>query len=367
MTAYYGTHTYGVASIFDPVKGEGAAAERENRINETALKRPLKIVQVAPDVYPIPPENYGGIERVMYDLIEEIVKRGHKVYLYAPAGSKTSASLIPYRHLKPWNQMEIIKYVKETLPDSVDIIHDHTHASVIGRINLPIPTVCTEHFSANCPVKYPVYCSRTVLERFGGNRGFCVHHGINMEEFEFSSKKEDYLFYIGKIDASKGPHYAIEAAERLGKMLLLAGPVHDQDFYRKKIEPCIKSNPNIHYIGEVGGRKKQDLLKYAGCVLFPTLCEESFGLVAVEAMACGTPVLAFPSGAVPEILQGFPNLVCKDVDDMVKEAFKGDFPDPRSLKEYVEVRFTSRIMTEKYLELYAKVIEKESCNSKLYT
>jgi glycosyltransferase involved in cell wall biosynthesis len=318
----------------------------------------LRIVQVAPDIYPVPPKNYGGIERVVYDLVEELVARGHEVFLFAPGQSKTSAKLIPYKHTRTWCQEEIINDVITSLPNDIDIIHDHTHASVIGRIKLPVsvPVVCTEHFSANCPVKYPIYASRTVLEDYGNSIGFFVHHGINVNEFEFSEIKENYLLYIGKIDQSKGPQFAIEASEKTNKLLFLAGPIHDQHYFNNNIMPRILSNPNIHYIGEVGGRRKQDLIKHAECVLFPTLCRESFGLVAIEAMACGTPVLGFANGAVPEVLEFFPDLICKSTSEMIEKVKTGNYPTPKSLRENAENNFSTELMTDGYLKIYRKVI-----------
>lgn len=202
----------------------------------------MKIVQVAPDVYPIPPVNYGGIERVMYDLIEELVRRGHEVFLYAPKGSNTSARLIPYQHEKSWSQHEILKYVSATLPEDIDIIHDHTHASIIGRVGLPVPTVCTEHFSANCPVKYPVYASRTVQERYGGNQGFLFIMESVWKTLNLRSQRK-ITFYIGKLDESKGPQFAIKVSERTNKMLILAGPIHDTAYFDKAIAPVIKQIP----------------------------------------------------------------------------------------------------------------------------
>jgi glycosyltransferase involved in cell wall biosynthesis len=319
-------------------------------------ERPLRIVQIAPDIYPIPPKNYGGIEKVVYDLTEELVRRGHEVYVYAPKDSHTSGTLIPYEHSGIWNEREIVNYMVKTLPQSIDIIHDHTHYSWIGQKNLSIPTICTIHCTMTNPVKYPVYVSRRALEIYGGNYGFYVYNGLHPDEYEFSEEKDDYMLFLGRLDPSKGIIHALNIAEKTHKNLVIAGPVFDSEFYTKEVEPRIKQNENIKYVGEVGGKFKQDLLKKAKLVLFPSVYEEPFGLVMIEAMACGTPVIALANGAVPEVLKGFPECICQSVDDMVEKVLHAPLPHPQSLRDYVLTHFTTSLMCDGYLEIYEKIL-----------
>jgi glycosyltransferase involved in cell wall biosynthesis len=173
----------------------------------------LRIVHVAPDFYPVPPLNYGGIERMIYALVEESVNRGHEVYLYAREGSKTSAQLIPYHH-EPGRPEHIAAFVSQTLPERVDIIHDHTHLSVIGKLNLTVPTVCTIHDSLNNDVEHPVYLSKRALEHVGKGKGHYVYNGIDLNEYPLQEEKEDYLLFLGVISAHKGIHHALEIAEK---------------------------------------------------------------------------------------------------------------------------------------------------------
>lgn len=322
--------------------------------NTPNLPRSLRIVQVAPDFYPVPPPNYGGIERVVYNLTEQLVKLGHEVYLYAPKGSKSSATIINYEHTISDSQ-SISDFVQKTLPDNIDVIHDHTHSSVIGIRKLAIPTICTIHWCTCNAVDYPVYASNRALEVFGKNSKTFVYHGINLDEYQFSEEKDDYLLFLGAVGSHKGPNYAIDVAEKTNQRLIIAGPIYNYDYYAKELQPRIKNNPNIQYIGEVGGQQKQDLFKKAKCFLFPTCCEEPFGLVMIEAMACGTPVLAFPNGAVPEVMQGFPNLICYSVDEMVLKLNSNQFPEAKLLREYVENNFSSEIMARKYIDVYNKI------------
>lgn len=319
----------------------------------------MRIALICPDYFPIPPANYGGIERVVYTLAEDLVDRGHDVLLYAPRGSQTKARLIPYYH-NGSDMWKIPSFVKNTLPLGVDIIHDHTQLSVVGQSRLPTPTVCTIHNRLRNPVKYPVFLSKRHMELFGNPTDTYVYNGLNPDEYQYSEQKLDYLLYIGAILEYKGVHLAIDAAERTGQKLIIAGPVYDHNYFRQHIAPRIVKNQNIRYVGEVGGQQRQDLLKHARCMLFPTLIEEPFGLVMIEALACGTPVLALSNGAVPEVLDGFPHFICHSVDQMVDKLHDSSFPSPNELRNYVLRHFTTSLMTDRYLEIYEEIIGKET-------
>ena len=273
-------------------------------------------------------------------------------------GSKSSAIVINYEHTTP-NPQSIADFVLKTLPNNIDIIHDHTHISVIGLKKLAIPTICTMHGDTANSVDYPVFLCKIALKAIGNNFGFFVHNGINLNEYQFSEVKEDYLLFLGLVSESKGINYAIDVAEKSDQKLIIAGQINNWAYYTKEVEPIIKNNPNIEYVGEVGGQQKQDLLKKAKCLLFPTSCQEAFGLVMIEAMACGTPVLAFPNGAVPEVMKGFPDLICSSVDEMVQKLNSSQFPEANLLREYVEHHFSRDTMAGEYLNLYNKLLTKE--------
>lgn len=316
----------------------------------------LTIVQVIsnyPNAQPVPSIK-GGTEKIVYELTEELVRRGHKVYLFAASGSRSRARLITYpRGLR---HEGIAQFVLGRLPERVDIIHDHTFRSALGTIHPKLPTVCTVHIPVKRHVKYPVYVSKRARQQMGGNRGFYVYNGINPGEYEFSTEKHSYLLFLGRIIRNKGVLHAIEVAEKTGKKLIIAGPVKASKFFRLEVKPRIRRNPNIHYVGPVGGKRKQQLIKNAECVLFPSLWEEPFGIVMVESMACGTPVLALRKGAVPEVLSGFPGLICSSVSEMALKAVQKNYPSPHMLRAYVHKHFTNKKMTDRYLRIYNRII-----------
>jgi glycosyltransferase involved in cell wall biosynthesis len=319
----------------------------------------VRIVQIAPDYVPTPPDKYGGIERVVYDLTEQLVQKGHEVFLYALPGSRTSGQLIEYKH---WgDSWEIARFVKETLPPDIDIIHDHTHGSVLGQIALPIPTVCSVHVPASPKVEHPVFLSDLMRRKLNRGRGYVVHNGINPEDYQFSDEKFDYLLYLGRLIESKGILKAIQIAEKSHMRLVIAGPETDivdpdlSSFYIRHVLPEIRENPNIIYVGEVGGAYKMHLLKHAKCLLFMS-DDEAFGLVMIEAMASGTPVLALRNGAAPEILKKFPELICSDPGEAAYKLRNIAFPDPCLLQDYFKSNFTSAIMADNYLRLYRELL-----------
>ncbi|MBD0379033.1 glycosyltransferase family 4 protein [Paenibacillus sedimenti] len=319
--------------------------------------RRLKIVQVIsniPDAGRIPPTNQGGTEKVVYELTEELVRRGHDVTIFAARGSRSSARLIPIP--AGLRDEGIARFVLSRMPQGVDIIHDHTFSSALGRRQLRIPTVCTLHLPVKQRVKHPVYVSKRAQIVMGKSRGDYVYNGVKPSEYEFSSDKRSFLLFIGRILREKGILHAIEIAERTNKKLIIAGPIKDRELFRKEIAPRIRRNPRIHYVGPVGGSKKQLLLKRASCLLFPTLWEEPFGLVMIEAMACGTPVIALNNGAVSEVLAGFPQLICRSVPEMIRKVNVGKYPSPEVLRRYVTERFTTSKMTSKYIQIYLKAM-----------
>jgi glycosyltransferase involved in cell wall biosynthesis len=327
-----------------------------NQARRAGTKR-LKIVQVisnVPNARPLPPTNQGGTEKIVYELTEELVRRGHEVYLFAAQGSRSSAKLFPYP--AALNNRNLGAYVLKRLPPMVSIIHDHSFRSALSRRKLRVPTVSTLHLPVRHWVQNPVYVSKRAKLIMGKNRGDFVYNGINIQDYEFSKEKHGYLLFMGRLLREKGILHAMDIAEMTKKKLIIAGPIKAPELFRKHIAPRIQKNPNIQYVGAVGGKRKQQLLKHASCLLFPTLWEEPFGLVMIEAMACGTPVVALGNGAVPEILGRFPGMICQTVREMSRKVQQGGFPAPHVLRKYVISRFTTKRMTDDYLAIYGKII-----------
>lgn len=313
----------------------------------------MKIAQISTNTIPVPPKDYGGTQRDVHYLTEELVRRGHEVILFAKEGSTSRATqTFEYPSADPTEQLD---FIIKNLPDDVDFIHDHY--GIAARANPPIPTIRNSHSKEAKGVQIPVYVSKTILRKYGKNKGFFVHNGIRVEDYAFRKKKGNYLLFLGRLIEEKGVHLAIKVAQKTGKSLIIAGTLNDQEYYNSKIKPHL--NKRIRYVGPVGGSEKRDLLSKASCVLFTSTWDEPFGLVLIEALASGTPVLGFKrGGAVPEVLKGLPQLLCSNTNQMIwKVKNRKNFPTAFRCRRYVRTYFSDRVMTDKFLKLYQKIIK----------
>jgi glycosyltransferase involved in cell wall biosynthesis len=201
----------------------------------------------------------------------------------------------------------------------------------------------------------------------GGTYCGVVYNGIDVESFPYEEQKEDYLLFLARIAPEKGTHLAIEAARRLGKRLVIAAKVDraDRQYFHDTVEPLIDGDL-IQFVGEVDAALKRKLYARAYCLLFPICWEEPFGLVMAEAMACGTPVIAFARGAATElVVDGETGFLVHDVDGMVRAVHRVDRIDPRRCRRHVEENFSAQRMTEGYLAIYERILEEAAIGERL--
>ncbi|SDW09253.1 glycosyltransferase [Paenibacillus sp. CF384] len=315
----------------------------------------MRIAQISTNTIPVPPKDYGGTQRDVHYLTEELVRRGHEVFLFAKKGSTSNATqTFEYESNDPKEQLD---FIIKNLPSDVDIIHDHY--GIVAKANPPIPTICQSHSKGiKSNVQIRVYVSRFILRKYGKRRGYAVHNGIRMEDYTFKSTKQKYLLFLGRLIKEKGVHLAIKVAKKTGRRLIIAGTLNDKKYYNAKIKPHL--GKKIRYVGPVGGDRKHELLANASCVLFTSTWDEPFGLVLIEALASGTPVLGFRKGGVAEVLRGLPQLLCKTTSGMaMKVRYRKRLPTARRCRRYARTRYSDIIMTDSFLKLYKKVINKK--------
>lgn len=348
-------------------------------------KRRLKIAQLVNIAERIPPHKYGGTERVVYGLTEELVKRGHEVTLFASGDSTTSAKLVAIypKALRVSRVLDNVyganilallnigyAYQKQ---DQFDIIHDHN-----GYLSLPTanfsktPVVMTMHghFGVNekrifenlrNPFLVSVSRAQTATApklNFIGN----VYHGLEMRHFPFSRKAGQYLLFVGRISLEKGVHFAIEVAQYLDLPLIIAAKLdsevdapHDVSYFKQFVEP--KLSDQIKWIGEVNETERNKLMKGALCSLHPITWPEPFGLTIIESMACGTPVVAFKLGSIPEIIEdGKSGYVVENVSQMIEAVVSIPKIDREYCRKYVLNKFSVKNMVDGYEEIYHKIL-----------
>jgi len=337
----------------------------------------VRIAQVAPLFENVPPNQYGGTERVVSYLSEELVRQGHRVTLFATAGSRTSAELVPVvdrplRGNAHWMMHALIQLerVIERVED-FDVLHfhtDHLHYPLLRYLDAAVVT--TLHGRLDIPDLQPlheVYSDAAVVSISEAQRAplpdarwvATVPHGLPPALYHPGTGAGGYLAFVGRISPEKRLDRAVEIARRAGLPLHIGAKVDpaDRKYFEREIEPLL-ATPGIEYLGEVDDRQKCDLIGNARALLFPIDWPEPFGLVMVEAMACATPVLAFRGGSVEEILEaGVTGTVVDTVDEAVAALPAVLALDRTRCREEFERRFSARRMARDYVRVYERLMD----------
>jgi glycosyltransferase involved in cell wall biosynthesis len=347
-----------------------------------ALPVRYHIAMLAPPWIPVPPDGYGGTEQVIALLCEGLVGLGHRVTLFAAPGSRSSATVhevLPESHP---NQIGESLYESDhvarafdaleqmaKLGQSFDIIHDHSGFTAVAfAARIPIPLVHTVH-GAITPDRASFYSYHarhawlvaiSEAQRASAPPGLrlagVVPNPIDVRKWPFRSEKQDYALWMGRFDEIKGAHRAIAAAQSANVPLVLAGPIQpgQESYFEREIEPHLDDH-RVRYLGEVGGAEKQELFANARTLLMPIRWNEPFGLVMVEALACGTPVIAFRQGAAPEIVHhGVNGYLVADEQAMAAAIADLHKIDPAACRQSVDTRFCPEMVAAGYLKIYAR-------------
>jgi glycosyltransferase involved in cell wall biosynthesis len=344
----------------------------------------MRIAQIAPLIESVPPRLYGGTERIVSYLADELVRLGHEVTLFASGDSVSSANLVPcaamalrldsnVRDPIPY-YMLMLDRVRE-LADEFDILHFH-----IDQFHFPLfrpiahRTVTTLHGRQDLHDLKPLYLGFSEMPLVSisnhqrnpvtsGNFVATVHHGIPADLLTPNyDPRGGYLAFLGRISPEKRPDRAIHIAQAVGIPLKIAAKVDkvDEAYFREQIAPLL-DRPGIEYLGEINEREKPEFLGEARALLFPVDWPEPFGLVMIEAMACGTPVLAFRCGSVAEIIDpGVTGIIVDAMDEAVRMLPQVLTLDRRKVRRRFEERFTANRMAKDYLGVYRSQLRRES-------
>ena len=362
----------------------------------------LRIAMLAPVSWPVPPAAYGPWEQVVSNITENLVRMGHDVTLFAAAGSQTSARLVetvPHplslwpaeeldrpRRLDPvagllvgppdfrvLEQQHIAICMESVAKGEFDIVHSHlhVHALVFSRL-VDCPIASTLHGSAWNSALHPVldrYRDQPIVSISNAERQLkpdlnyvaTVYNGVRVEEFPLCTDKEPYLLFAGRISPEKGPAEAIAIARRAGMPLRIAGLVEPQykDYFDQRVKPYL-DNRNITYLGLLSQRDLVPQYQHAAAVLFPICWCEPCGMVGIEAQACGTPLIGFHCGALPEVIRdGRTGFVVDGVEEAVAAVRRLAEIDPRECRANVEQRFSSQVMALGYANVYRMLADEE--------
>ena len=338
----------------------------------------MRIAVIAPPWYSVPPGGYGGIEWVVSLLADGLTDRGHEVTLFAPPGSETDARLVaPLRAVPPeeligdpWYEASHVISVYDH-GDEFDILHDHTGPAgvSIGAMS-DCPTVHTLHgpFTEQTTMLYRriarqhwfVAISESQRSMGPSNMRWAgvIYNGIPIDRYPFREDKDDFLFFLGRADEEKAPHLAIQAARRAGRRLVLCVTTkneRERAYWAEWVEPLLSDDIEVR--GECDQGQKAELLGRAAALLFPIQWPEPFGLVMAEAMACGTPVIAWRNGSVPEVVaDGETGFIVDSVDEMAAAVDRVGELDPHVMRARVKELFSAEAMVAGYERVYQRVL-----------
>jgi glycosyltransferase involved in cell wall biosynthesis len=342
----------------------------------------MRIAQVAPLVESVPPRLYGGTERVVSNLVEELVRQGHDVTLFASGDSRTSARLVPgsptalrlsgccQDFLAPHVFM-LEQVLKEA--DEFDVVHFH-----IAQLHFPIARralpahVTTMHGRLDLPELVPLYeefndipcVSISEAQRVPLPQAHwiaTVHHGLPPDLLPFQPRRGSYLAFLGRISPEKRVDRAITIACACGQPLRIAAKIDpaDAEYFEREIRPLL-AHPLVEFIGEIGDAEKAAFLGNARALLFPIDWPEPFGLVMIEALACGTPVIAFRGGSVAEVIDdGVTGFIVQNLEEAVAATDRIETLDRHACRATFEERFTVARMAADYVDVYARVMSPE--------
>lgn len=336
----------------------------------------MRIALISTPFVACPPSNYGGTELIVYELAEGLVKRGHQVVLYATGDSRTSAEL---RYIYPeavWppaflTEMEHVAFcyqdmLKARIP--FDIVHAHSVTALqLARLMPATPMVYTVHhkkeedlsriYTLHSEAHYVFISDRQQAIEAVLAKSSTIHHGLEPSRYPFNADPGEYFAFLGRFAPYKGLLTAIDVASQAGVTLRIAGQVHDEiEYYEQQLKPRF-SDPGIEYIGSADHAMKVELLSGARALLFPIAWEEPFGLVMIEAMLCGTPVLAFGRGSVPEVVDdGITGFVVRDRDEMLARIHDVHLLDRATVRRHAVRRFGVERMVDDYLRLYQDIL-----------
>jgi glycosyltransferase involved in cell wall biosynthesis len=338
----------------------------------------IRIAFAMPPWFDVPPEAYGGIESLAADLVEALIERGHTVHIVGAGKDGTRAQFVRTYEEAPSERLG------ESLPEVVhaawanrhldeldlDVIHDHSLAGPLAARGRKAPTVVTAHgpLAGEMASYYRAICVDTSLVAISDSQrrlapdvrwAGTVHNAIRAADYTFRDSKDDFVLFIGRMSPDKGAHLAIDAAREAGRRIVLAGKLNEpseQEYFDSEVRPRLGGG--AEFIGEADMAAKQDLYGAAQCLVFPIRWDEPFGLVMVEAMACGTPVVALNRGSVPEVvMDGVTGFVRDDPADLPAAISDAVGLDPAACRRHVEENFDLSIMADGYERIYLRLCQ----------